>query len=284
VGYAVDGIELLLLDEQGQPNPIQGEIILRGEQVALGYWQKPDMTQAAFQVDLTDRAKRSYRTGDLGRLLPDGQLLFLGRKDSQVKVRGMRVELVEIEAVLAQHPAVAEAVVIDREDTKHDKRLVAYLVTDRDINGLDLRPFLKQKLPDYMVPAVFMSLERLPLTPSGKVDRQALPVPDKTRPNLAETFVAPRTPLESQVAAIWAELLQVEQIGVDDNFFELGGHSLLAIQIVSRIRNTFQIEMPLHSLFEAPTIADLAVVLTQLSADQVDSDMLAQLLDQVDQP
>jgi len=180
--------------------------------------------------------------------------------DNQVKIRGYRIELGEIEAVLGQHPTVREAVVLAREDSPGERRLVAYVVaasgSTPSANGL--RSALQQKLPDYMVPSVFMFLESLPLTSNGKIDRKSLPVPDQSRPELKETYTAPRTPVEELLAQIWSDVLKLDKVGIYDNFFELGGHSLLATQIVSRIRGAFSIELPLRQLFEAPTVHALA--------------------------
>jgi acyl carrier protein len=207
----------------------------------------------------------------MARYLPDGNIEFLGRIDHQVKIRGFRIELGEIESVLAQHPAVLETVVLARDEVENpkseiqnpksaDKRLVAYVVPRADLppSTSELRNFLKEKLPDYMVPSAFVLLDRLPLNPNGKVDRRALPAPEQTRPELDEAYAAPRTEIEEMLAGIWAEVLKLERIGIHDNFFDLGGHSLMATQIVSRIRASFQVELPLRSLFETPTVTALA--------------------------
>ncbi|HEY0601456.1 MAG TPA: phosphopantetheine-binding protein, partial [Herpetosiphonaceae bacterium] len=212
---------------------------------------------------------RLYRTGDLARYLSSGDLEFIGRFDQQVKVRGYRIELGEIEAVLAQHAAVREAVVVVREDQPGDQRLVAYVTEENPeprtknqeaspepgsrflVLGSTLRSFLQDRLPEYMIPSAFVVLPDLPLTPNGKVDRRALPAPDTNRTLLDTTFVAPRTPLEENLAAIWAEVLHLERVGVHDNFSVLGGHSLLATQLISRVRESFEVELPLRSLFEA---------------------------------
>ena len=208
---------------------------------------------------------RLYRTGDLARYLPDGTIEFLGRTDHQVKIRGFRIELGEIESVLGQHPMVRETIVLARDDNAivgqpGDKRLVAYYVPDHESppSVADLRDFVRQKLPAYMVPSAFITLEALPLTPNGKVDRRALPTPDTGRPELASVFVAPRTSVEETTAETWAGLFGIKDIGIHDNFFDLGGHSLLATQLLSRLRETFQIELPLRYVFETPTVAGLS--------------------------
>ena len=202
--------------------------------------------------------ERLYRTGDLVRYLPDGNLEFLGRLDHQVKLRGYRIELGEIEAALVEHEAVVQAVVTAREDSSGDKRLIAYVVGHQDatVDVGELRAHLKQSLPEYMVPSALVVLEALPLTPNGKLDRKALPAPEG-RPGVGE-YVAPRTLAEQTLASVWCEVLKLERAGIDDNFFELGGHSLLATQVVARVRDAFQIELPLRALFEAPRLKELA--------------------------
>jgi acyl carrier protein len=222
---------------------------------------RPDLTAERFIPDpFASAGERLYRTGDLARYLPDGNIDFLGRVDQQVKIRGYRIELGEIETALQQHPAIREAVVLAREDEPGNKRLVAYLVSVQESAPTigELRSFLRQKLPEYMAPAAYVWLDSLPMTPNGKIDRRALPSPEKTRPELEAAFVAPRTPAEDRLAAICAEVLGLERVGIRDNFFDLGGHSLLAVQVVSRVRQAFAIELPLRSLFENPTVAGLA--------------------------
>ncbi|MEW5861591.1 MAG: amino acid adenylation domain-containing protein, partial [Cyanobacteriota bacterium] len=203
---------------------------------------------------------RLYKTGDLARYLPDGNIEFLGRIDNQVKIRGFRIELGEIEAAVNQHPAVRETVVIVREDIPGDKHLVAYIVPNpkQAPASINLRQFLKEKLPEYMVPSAYVMLESLPLTPNGKVDRRGLPAVDTLSFDIKEDYVAPRDRVEEALAEIWAKVLGKEQVGVHDNFFELGGHSLLATQLTSRIRDAFQIELSVRNLFESPTVASLA--------------------------
>jgi surfactin family lipopeptide synthetase C len=204
-----------------------------------------------------DYDSRLYRTGDLARYLPDANIEFLGRADTQVKVRGHRVELGEIEAVLSRCPGVRQVVVTLFRDQSADDRLVAYMVSSP--LSLDaLRAALKEKLPDYMLPSAFVFLKTLPLTPNGKVDRSALPAPDETRLGLSGDFVAPRNLVEKALTDIWANFLKLSAVGVHDNFFDLGGHSLLATQVISRLRKEFELEIPLRSLFESPTVAQLA--------------------------
>ncbi len=200
---------------------------------------------------------RLYRTGDLARWRNDGVLDFLGRADAQVKVRGYRIELAEVEAALLSHPDVAQAVALVREDAPGDKRLVGYVAAPESLDLAALRTHLKQRLPEYMVPSALVRLDALPLTANAKVDRKALPAPDAVQATPAESFVAPRTPAEEQLAALWTQVLRVQRVGIHDNFFELGGHSLLATQVISRLRAAFGVELPLRALFEAPTVAAL---------------------------
>ncbi|MEW6734140.1 MAG: amino acid adenylation domain-containing protein [Acidobacteriota bacterium] len=239
-----------------------GELHIGGINLARGYWNRPELTAERFISNPFSSipGMRLYKTGDWARYLPDGNIEFLGRIDHQVKIRGFRIELGEIEIILSQHSAVQEAVVIVREDRSGDKRLVAYVVTNQNHSQLtmELSNFLKMKLPDYMIPSAFVVLAALPLTPSGKVNRRALPIPEVIRPELRENFIAARNPIEEMIAAIWARVLGLENIGINDNFFELGGHSLLATQIISRVREAFNLEIPLRSLFESPTVAGLA--------------------------
>ncbi len=202
---------------------------------------------------------RLYKTGDLARYRADGNIEFLGRLDHQVKIRGFRVETGEIEGALEQHASVRQAVVVAQADGSGHKRLVAYLVAKQQgqVSTTELRSWLQAKLPEYMMPSVFMQLEKFPLSPNGKVDRRVLSVPEGMRPEVEADFVGPRNRSEEMIAGIWSEVLGVEQVGIHDNFFELGGHSLLATQVISRVREVFQVEVPLRRLFESPTIADL---------------------------
>ena len=248
-----------------------GELHLGGVALARGYLNRPELTAERFVPDpFSGRpGDRLYRTGDLVRQRPDGNLEYLGRLDDQVKVRGFRIETGEVAAALGSYPSVAEAVVAAREDTPGDRRLVAYVVPAGDTapSAGELRRFLAERLPEYMVPTAFVSLDSLPLSPNGKVDRDALPAPPRTREGLASPWVAPRTPTEQAVAAIWAEALGLDEVGGDDDFFELGGHSLVATQVIARIREAFGTEVPLAAIFRAPTVAGLAAALAGAQAE-----------------
>ena len=247
-----------MLDDRLQPVPIgvPGELYIGGEGLARGYLHQPELTAERFIPHPFRSGARLYRTGDWVRYLPDANLEFLGRRDQQVKVRGFRVELGEVEAALRGYPDVREAVATVREDTPGDKRLVAYVVTDKPPSVSEWRHFLQARLPDYMVPSAFVALAALPLTANGKVDRSALPIPAVARETAA---VAPRTEDERRLADIFAEVLHLPQVGIHDNFFELGGDSILAIQIVARARAQGLRFTP-RQLFEQPTIAGLLAV------------------------
>ncbi len=264
IGKPIANTEIYILDSHLNPVPIgvAGELHIGGDGLARGYLNRPDLTTEKFIPNPfgNDPQAKLYRSGDLARYLPDGNIEFLGRIDDQVKIRGYRIELGEIEAVLGQHRSVREAVVLVREDSPGDKRLVAYGVSAPGAvpTASELRSFLQQKLPDYMVPSAFVFLNELPLTPNGKVDRKALPVPDQSRPELNEGYVGPRSVTEQRLAQIWSEVLKVERVGVHDNFFHLGGHSLLAIRLISLISKEFEREVALRSFFESPTIEGVA--------------------------
>ncbi|EKE99927.1 MULTISPECIES: non-ribosomal peptide synthetase [unclassified Tolypothrix] len=264
LGRPIANTQIYILDKYLQPVPmgVAGELYIGGLGIGQGYLHRPDLTAERFIPNpfSEEGGTRLYKTGDLGRYLPDGKVEFIGRSDYQVKIRGFRIELAEIEAVLCQHPSVREAVVVAREDSR-EKKLVAYLVSNeqslQDGNFSNCRSFLQERLPDYMMPANFVMLEKLPLTPNGKINRQALPAPEQLRLQ-THSQKAPRTPIEEVIAGIWAQILNVGQVNIDDNFFELGGHSLLATQIVSQLREAFSVDLPLRSLFEYPTVAALA--------------------------
>jgi amino acid adenylation domain-containing protein len=270
VGYAVDDKEVLLLDEFGMEvgyNQI-GEIAVRSRYLSPGYWRRSDLTESKFLRDPKDGDKRIFLTGDLGRMTPDGCLEHYGRKDFRIKVRGFTVEIVEIEKTLLEHHRIREATVVTKEDKLRDKRLIAYIVPDEERTPTitELRTFLKAKLPEYMIPATFVMLAALPLTSSGKVDRTALPEPDSNRSELETPFVAPRTPVEEMVAAIWAKALGLSRVGVQDSFFDLGGHSLIATNILSAIEDEFQLRFEPRVMFDRPTIEELALTITEALA------------------
>jgi amino acid adenylation domain-containing protein len=263
IGTPITDTQTFLLDAGWQlvPEGVPGELFLAGACLARGYLHRPDATAERFVPDPFSGVPgaRMYRTGDLARYLPDGNLEYLGRIDHQVKIRGFRVELGEIENALLQHPQVREAVTLVREESPGDKRLVAYVVrTDEDLSVGMLRERLRETLPGHMVPSAFVMLEKLPLNSNGKVDRKALPAPDATAYERGAGYVPPRTEREEILTEIWGQALRVERVGIYDHFFELGGHSLLATQVVARIREVFQAELPLRTLFDNPTIAALA--------------------------
>ncbi|MCB9420437.1 MAG: amino acid adenylation domain-containing protein [Ardenticatenaceae bacterium] len=283
IGRPIPNVQTYILNGQQQPVPIgvPGELWIGGAGLARGYLNRPELTAERFISNPfidgkgAEESRRAinpapllYRTGDLARYLPDGNIEYLGRADSQVKIRGFRVELGEIEAALGQHPALrATAVTVHTEKNGHN-RLIAYLVPHETVpTTSELRQYLQQKLPHYMIPAVFITLPEMPLSPNGKVDRQALPDPEVLTLDLARAYIPPQTPQEKLLAALWEQVLHVEQVGIHDNFFELGGHSLLATQIVSRVRKTTQIDLPIRTIFETPTIAELARHIAELQTN-----------------
>jgi len=268
IGRPIANTQIYILDKYLQPVPIgiPGEIHIGGAGLARGYLNHPELTEEKFIPNpfSNEPSSRLYKTGDLGRYLPDGNIEFIGRIDTQVKIRGFRIELGEIEAVLRQHPNIKESLVLAREDIPGDKRLVAYIVpTQEEVPTLDsLRHFLKQKLPNYMMPAAFVVLEAFPLTPNGKIDRRALAVPDRLGQNSENTHVAPRNSLEQKLAEIWGKVLWLDRkVGIHDNFFDLGGHSLLSVRLVAEIEKAFNQQLPVAALFQLSTIAELAPLL-----------------------
>jgi acyl carrier protein len=244
------------------PTGVSGELYVGGDGLARGYFNSQELTAEKFipHPFSNEPGARLYKTGDLARCLPDGNSEFVGRIDHQVKIRGFHIEPGEVETLLGQHPAVQLATVVAREDRPGEKQLVAYIQprADQSSTVTELRGFLKTKLPDFMIPSAFVFLDVLPLTSNGKVDRRALPEPDQGRAESDKSYVAPRTPVEDSLAEIWAEVLKLERVGIHDNFFDLGGHSLKATQVMSRVQQKFQIQLPLRNLFETPTIAGLA--------------------------
>ncbi len=270
VGHPIGNTQVYVLDPDMQPVPVGvvGELYIGGDGVARGYRNRADLTAEKFVDDpfRPDKKARLYKTGDLARLRADGSLMFLGRIDHQVKMRGFRIELGEIEAALIKHPALRETVVVAHEDAPGEVRLVAYSVlndqeTEPQVN--ELRNFLRRWLPDYMVPATFVTLDALPLTPNGKLDRQSLPAPAAIRPNLAETYVAPRNEQEMEIAAICVRILGLERVGIHDDFFDLGGNSLSATRLIFQIQEIFDVKLPLIKIFETPTIVGLSQAIEQ---------------------
>jgi len=263
VGRCFENVRVYVLDQEMKevPGGEEGEIFIGGPGVARGYWQRPALTAEKFVPDpfSSEAGLRLYSTGDLGRYLVDGNLQFVGRRDHQVKVHGFRIELAEVEAAMVAHPLVREAVATTHKDSSGENYLVGYFVPKDDAGSTvtEMRRFLKTRLPDHMVPASFCVLENLPLTPSGKVDRKSLPIPNRQRPELEAKFIAPRNPVEAVMAGIWEEILQMDRVGVEDDFFELGGHSLLATRLISKVRAAFEAEVTARDLFDAPTVAGL---------------------------
>ncbi|HEY54467.1 MAG TPA: AMP-binding protein, partial [Caldilineae bacterium] len=264
IGKPIFNTEIYLLDRYGQPVPVgaPGEMYIGGVGVARGYLNRPAVTAEKFVPDPfgDTPGARLYRTGDLARRLPDGSIEFMGRIDHQVKVRGFRIELGEIDTQLKRHPEVRDAVTLAREDRSDNVRLVAYVLpaNEREPTPGELRAFIQRDLPEYMTPAIFMVLDAFPLTPSGKVDRNALPAPTSERPELATPYVMPSNPLQRTLVEIWQDVLDIEKVGVNDNFFDLGGHSLLLARVHSRIQDVVGKELSMVELFRFPTVGALA--------------------------
>ena len=263
IGRPIENVQVHILDESRRPLPIGdiGEIYIGGASLARGYLNRPEQEGECFVPNpFSERqGDRLYRTGDLARILPDGQIEFIGRADEQVKIRGFRIEPNEIVAALNRHPGVRTSAVITRAENGGEKRLIAYIVSSGTKLTRDaLQDHLQTLLPDYMLPAAFVQLDSMPLNSSGKVDRAALPAPTAANTLGDHVYIAPRTPVEKRVVAILAELLALEKVGVDDNFFFLGGHSLLGTQLIARVRNSFDVELSLRTVFDSPTAAELS--------------------------
>jgi len=277
IGRPIDNVQICILDEHLRQVPIGvvGELYIGGAGLAAGYLNRPELTAERFipHPFSDDPNARLYKTGDLARFLPDGQIAFLGRSDHQIKIRGYRIEPNEIVSLLNEYPAIQTSLVVAREDVPGDKYLVAYivLVPGAPVTVRSLQDTLATQLPDYMIPATFVVLESLPLTPNGKIDRAALPVPDATTTLRDEIIAVPDTPTEKRVAAIVTSLLELEQVGVDDNFFLLGGHSLLGTQIIAQVAETFGVDLPLRSLFDAPTVRLLSAEIERLILARVEA-------------
>jgi amino acid adenylation domain-containing protein len=276
IGRPIDNVRIHILDGERREvsRGATGEIYVGGAGVARGYRNRPDLTAERFVSDpFGEQGGRMYRTGDLGRFLPSGEIAFLGRTDDQIKIRGYRIELNEINAVLHQHPAVQASVVVAREDSPGDKRLIAYLVARAHSPREEpsVRELIRRRLPDYMEPAVFVWMESLPLTPNGKVDRARLPIPKIENGGYERAFIAPRTEIEETLAGIITEVLKVARVSVDDDFFHLGAHSLLGAQIIARVRSTFGTELRLLDVFDAPTVAELSVKIEEALTAQLNA-------------
>lgn len=287
IGQPMSGARAVVLDERGRVCPVGtvGEIYIRTPYRSLGYYKEPEMTKEAFVQNpfSDDPDDIVYRTGDLGRILEDGNYEFLGRKDQQVKVRGVRVELGEVENVLREHERVRDVAVVDREDASGNKYLCAYVVVEGSVGEGELREYAQGMLAEYMVPSAFIEMEKLPRTLSGKVDRRALPSIDQARSEGNFEYVPPRTAIEEVMSNIWCKVLGLGRVSVHDNFFVLGGHSLLATQVISRVREEFHVEIPLSSMFETPTIAGLATTVVERQLELVGDEDLAELLAELDQ-
>ncbi|MEA2176285.1 MAG: hypothetical protein QOD00_3877, partial [Blastocatellia bacterium] len=290
IGRPIANIHIHILDEHLEPVAIgvPGHLHIGGVGLARGYFHQPHLTAEKFIPDphSSIHGARLYRTGDLARYLPDGAIEFMGRLDHQIKLRGNRIEAGEVEAALVQHSGVREAVVVVREDTPGDKRLVAYVVCNREqgTSTDELRVHLKRLLPEYMIPSAYVALDELPLTANGKLDRQSLPAPDTSRPAVASELVQPRNSLEEALALLWAKTLGVAQVGVFDNFFELGGHSVLATQLITRLQEVFPTDLPLLTLFfQDPTVAGLAGAITQGVEDEAEVQKIAETMQALQQ-
>jgi acyl-CoA synthetase (AMP-forming)/AMP-acid ligase II len=277
IGQPITNVQVYILDENLRPLPpgTPGELYIGGRGLARGYRNHPDLTAERFVPNPlnTQPGSRLFRTGDMACFLPDGQIAFLGRSDDQVKIRGYRIELDEIITVLDRHPMVQASIVVAREDVPGEKYLVAYVVPKEKapLTAKGLREFLASNLPEYMVPALFCRLDILPLAPSGKVNRKALPSPTREHLLCDEQYIAPRTPVEERISGMLATLLRQERLGANDNFFLLGGNSLLGAQVIARVRDTFDVELTLLSLFDRPTIAGLSAEVERLLVSKLEA-------------
>jgi amino acid adenylation domain-containing protein len=293
IGESIPDLQVYILDKYQHLVSIgvPGEVYVGGDGLTRGYLRRPGLTAERFVPNpFSDKpGARLYKTGDLARYLPDGDLEFLGRVDRQVKIHGYRIELREIETALSKHPALREVAVLAREIRPAHKRLVAYLITDRGLmpNADELRRFLAKKLPKYMVPSLFMQLYNFPLTPSGKINYRAFPLPDQTRPVLEEAYVPPETPMEKKLAEIWAEALDLDRVGIHDNFFVLGGDSILSLRVIALAQEA-GLNFSVPQLFQYPTIYELAqeektmkADVEEILADPEAPEIVAQLLQEL---
>ena len=286
IGFPVEDKEVFLIDDDGKGvgfNEV-GEIAVRSKYLSPGYWNDPGLTESKFQRDAENPDMRIYYTGDLGLMLPDGCLIHKGRKDFRVKIRGYAVDLVEVEKALLSHSGIREAVVATSRTPSDDTRLIAYFTFTGESapTASDLRMHLQEKLADYMIPSAFVKLDKIPLNANGKFDRGALPDPDDRRPPLSTLYALPRNEMEKSLVQIWEEVLGVRPIGIQDKFFDLGGHSLSATQVVSRVIKQFELKIPLQSLFQSPTVADMAAEITAHRGKRLDQSQLAAILDELE--
>jgi amino acid adenylation domain-containing protein len=290
IGRPIENVQTIILDSQFNllPANITGELYLGGAGLARGYLHRPDLTAESFRPNpfTSQEGGRLYRTGDLARYTWDDQLDFSGRVDHQIKLRGYRVELEEIDAAIISLRGVAEGATLIREDLRSQQTLIAFLVASQgmSLSDVEVKKGLQALLPDYMIPQLFIWIDEIPRNSNGKVDRQALLKMDLASVMPAQSYEAPRTPVEIELVKIWQDLLGIERIGVHDHFFDLGGHSLLAVQMISRVREAFQVELPLLTLFNsAPTILGVASVIEQYIIDQTDQNLLEQILQGINQ-
>jgi hypothetical protein len=270
IGKAIDNFELYVLDKDMNPVPvgIPGELYISGIGLARGYHNRPELSAERFLPNpfSIKKGARMYRSGDLVKYLSTGDIEFIGRVDNQVKIRGFRIELGEIESVISNYPGIKESIVIVREDSPGKKQIVSYTVSKNETIDIgELKSFIRTKLPEYMVPVAYVLIDKLPLTPSKKIDYKSLPIPGIADTTIRSEFVEPRTETERIMAEIGKEILGIEKMGVHDNFFELGGHSLLATQFISRIKDSFKKELSLKVLFKNPTIAGLSLELENIN-------------------
>ncbi|MBK7992399.1 MAG: amino acid adenylation domain-containing protein [Blastocatellia bacterium] len=283
IGRPIANTEIYILDQFNQPLPVavSGELYIGGDGLARGYYQRPELTNERFVPNPFKNNARLYRTGDLARYLPDGNIDFLGRIDHQVKLRGFRIELGEIEVLLAQHPEIKECLAIIQADQPENKKIIAYFIpqlkNSPSINKL--RQYLSEKLPEYMIPSTFVPMESWPLTPNGKINRRALPIPTTERPLLKDSYLSPTTETEAKIISIFSQLLEIDQIGIEDNFFELGGNSILSVQLVVKLRETFKVEIPLRTLFDnTPTARKVAEIIDNASPMVEKLDLAAEIV------
>ena len=285
VGYPSPGYEIEIVDESGAPleKDTIGEIVVKSDFLSPGYWRRADLTQDKFHPDPGGGSRRLYRTGDLGRLRSDGRLEYIGRKDFEVKIGGNRIHVAEIELALAAYPSIQEVHVVARQSAPDEPQLVAYYRIEGTANPkhFELRRFLRDRLPDIMIPSVFIRIDNFPLGGSTKLDRASLPAPSTARPNLDSEYVGPQTPIETLLADIWSEVLGLDNVGINDNFFDPGGHSLTATRIASRVIQKFHLAIPLSILLQSPTVGAMAAVILEQQRVQPE-DALENLLSDVE--